>query len=65
MGVKITLLLMEICLVANALHFRGSEDTPPLRRWLLEPSLIHHISPSSQSSKVPDHASPTSSLSFG
>ncbi|XP_030490595.2 receptor-like serine/threonine-protein kinase ALE2 isoform X1 [Cannabis sativa] len=66
MGVKIILLLMEICLAANALHFRGSEDSPSLRRWVLEPSLIHHISPSPQSSKVPDHASsPTSSLSFG
>ncbi|KAF4399271.1 hypothetical protein G4B88_022354 [Cannabis sativa] len=66
MEVKIILLLMEICLAANALHFRGSEDSPSLRRWVLEPSLIHHISPSPQSSKVPDHASsPTSSLSFG
>ncbi|XP_062087688.1 receptor-like serine/threonine-protein kinase ALE2 isoform X2 [Humulus lupulus] len=66
MGVKMILLLMEICFTANALHFRGSEDIPSLRRGLLEPPLIHSISPSQPFSKVPDHASsPTSSLSFG
>ncbi|PON48146.1 Mitogen-activated protein kinase kinase kinase [Parasponia andersonii] len=66
MGMRMILLLIDICLTANALAFHGSEDALLSRRWLLKPSRIHPFSPSQLSSKVPGHdASPTSPLSFG
>ncbi|XP_048319968.2 receptor-like serine/threonine-protein kinase ALE2 [Ziziphus jujuba] len=67
MGALLILLLVEICLTANALSLHGSADTDESFpwRWLLKPSIVHPSRLGKQPVAVPDQtASHMHPLSF-